>query len=43
MVFSNKMQMVFCHDSSIVVSNSQQPPVTLSHQSLIKFIDLNIT
>jgi len=28
MAANNKMQMVLCHDNSIIVSNGQLPPVT---------------
>jgi len=38
MAVSNKTQMVLGHNSNIIVSNDQQPPVTSARQLLMKFI-----
>jgi len=38
MAISNKTQMVLSSDSSIIVSNGQQLPVTKARQPLMKFV-----
>jgi len=38
MAANNKTEMVLSHDNIILVSNGQQPPLTLARQPSMKFI-----